>query len=283
MLARTSLDSRIHLVPMGHTLLRSTYPLLATLLLTGLAHLGHAADTPVVTVFAAASTTVALNEIATAYGMRTNVRITCSFGGSSLLAKQIESGAPADVFISADQKWMDYLEKKQYLASGTRIDLLGNSLMIVTPVAKPLAVTVEPGFAFAASFTGRLAVGDPTHVPVGIYAMEAFTALGWWQALEARLAPAADVRGALKLVEMGEADAGVVYATDAKISAKVTVAAAIPPQLHTAIRYPAALTVKSTPAAAAFLAYLRGPAARAVFARAGFSDPGAAAAPVAAP
>ena len=261
----------------------SPLPLLASPLLTVLAQLGHAADTSAVTVFAAASTTAAMNEIAISYAERTSKRVICSFGGSSLLAKQIEHGAPADLFLSADQQWMDYLEEKQALASGTRIDLLGNSLVIVTPVAKPLAVTVEPGFAFAASFTGRMAVGDPTHVPVGIYAKEAFTALGWWQALEARLAPAADVRGALKLVEMGEADVGVVYATDAKISAKVAVAAAIPPQLHTAIRYPAALTVKSTPAAAAFLAYLRGPAARAVFARAGFSDPGAPAVPVALP
>ena len=256
-------------------MLRSPGDLLATLLLIGLAHRGLAAEPPVVTVFAAASTTAALSEIATTYETSTRVRISCSFGGSALLAKQIDNGAPADVFISADQKWMDYLERKRAIVTTTRKDLLGNSLVIITPIEKPLAVRIEPGFAFANSFAGRLAVGDPTNVPVGIYAKEAFTALGWWDALVARLAPAADVRAALKLVEMGEADAGVVYATDAKASTKITVVATIPAQYHTAIRYPVALTTTANPAASAFLNYLRGPAARAIFTKRGFTDPAA--------
>lgn len=242
------------------------------LILFGVTH-GSAADTPAITIFAAASTTEAVQAAAKAYEAARHVPVICSFGSSSTLAKQIEQGAPADLFLSADEKWMDYLAGKQAIVGGSRVDLLANELVLIAPVGKPLTVTIEKGFPIATAFSGRLAIGDPTNVPAGIYAKDAFTQLGWWDALSARLAPTADVRAALKLVELGEVDAGVVYATDAKASTKVTVAAVIPAQFHKPIRYPVALTTTAQPAAAAFLVYLQGPAARALFTQAGFTAP----------
>lgn len=232
-----------------------------------------------ITVFAAASTTDTMQAVAKAYEAERHVTVTCSFASSSTLAKQIENGAPADLFLSADQKWMDHLAKKQAIVAASRVDLLANTLVLVAPVGKAAKVTVEKGFAIGEAFSGRLAIGDPTNVPAGIYAKEAFTNLGWWEALSGRLAPAADVRAALKLVELGETDLGVVYATDAKASAKVTTLAAIPEALHVPIRYPIALTTMAKPAAAAFLVYLQSPAGRAVFIQAGFSIPAAASTP----
>ena len=226
-----------------------------------------------VTIFAAASTTDAVQALATSYEASSGIRVTCSFAASSTLAKQIENGAPADLFLSADQQWMDHLATRQAIAPASRVDLLANSLVFIAPTGRTPAITVEQGFAIGAAFAGRLAIADPASVPAGRYAKEAFTRLGWWDVLSSRLAPAADVRAALKLVELGEADLGVVYATDAKASAKVTVVAAIPEALHTPVRYPIALTATAKPAAAAFLAHLQGEAARAVFTAAGFSIP----------
>lgn len=231
----------------------------------------RAADT--ITIFAAASTTDTVQALAKAYAAERGVHVTCSFASSSTLAKQIENGAPADVFLSADQTWMDYLVMKQAIVPTSRVDLLANSLVFIAATGKSPSITVEQGFAIADAFSGRLAIGDPTNVPAGIYAKEAFSALGWWEVLSTRLAPVADVRAALTLVELGEADLGVVYATDAKASAKVGVVAAIPQHLHTPIRYPVALTTTAKPAAAAFLAYLQSAAGRAVFTAAGFSIP----------
>jgi molybdate transport system substrate-binding protein len=228
-----------------------------------------------VTVFAAASTTDVLQAVAKQYEAERGVKIVCSFASSSTLAKQIENGAPADLFLSADQKWMDYLAQRQAIVPASRVDLLGNVLVFVAPAGKSPVITVEPGFAIAGAFNGRLALGDPTNVPVGMYAKEAFTKLGWWEVLSGRLAPTADVRAALKLVELGEVDLGVVYVTDAKASAKVGVVATIPEALHTPVRYPIALTTTAKPAAAAFLVYLRSDAGRAVFTAAGFTIPAA--------
>ncbi len=227
-----------------------------------------------ITVFAAVSTTETMKVVAKTYEQTHQLTVVCSFASSSTLAKQIEQGAPADVFLSADAKWMDYLAERQALAIGSRSDLLGNELVIIAPRGQSLAITPEKGFAIAAAFSGRLAIGDPTHVPAGIYTKEAFVRLGWWDALSERLAPMADVRAALKLVELGEADAGVVYATDAKASNKVSVVAVIPSALHQPIRYPLALTVTAKPAAQEFLTYLHSPAAMVVFSAAGFTIPG---------
>ncbi len=224
-------------------------------------------------VFAAVSTSGPLEAIARDYEAATGVAVTCSFASSSTLAKQIAAGAPADLFLSADQGWMDYLAERAAIVAASRVDLLANDLVLVTPVDRPLAVRVDKNFAFAASFAGRIALGDPTNVPAGIYAREAFVALGWWDALAGRLAPTADVRAALKLVELGEVEVGVVYATDAKASAKVVIAATIPSDLHTPIRYPVALTVAAKPTAAAFLAHLLGEEAHARFREAGFAFP----------
>lgn len=230
-----------------------------------------------ITIFAAASTTDTVQALAKQYEAERGVRVTCSFASSSTLAKQIDNGAPADLFLSADQTWMDYLAKKQAIVPASRVDLLANTLVLIAPAGKSPAITLEKSFVIGAAFTGRLAIGDPTNVPAGIYAKEAFTALGWWETLSGRLAPAVDVRAALKLVELGEADLGVVYATDAHASAKATatiaVVATIPQNLHTPIRYPIALTTAAKPAAAEFLVYLQSEAGRAVFTAAGFSVP----------
>jgi molybdate transport system substrate-binding protein len=228
-----------------------------------------------ITVFAAASTTETVQAVARAYEEARHVHVVCSFASSATLAKQIEQGAPADLFLSADGKWMDYLAQRQAIVPASRSDLLANALVLISPAARPVAAMTEKGFPIAGAFTGRLAIGDPASVPAGIYAKEAFTALGWWPALEGRLAPTADVRAALKLVELGECDLGVVYATDARASSAVAVVATVPAGLHAPIRYPVALTATASPAAAAFLAYLREPAAQAVFTRAGFAIPDA--------
>ena len=230
-----------------------------------------------ITVFAAASTTDTMQAAAKAYEAEQHVRVVCSFASSSTLAKQIEQGAPADLFLSADEKWMDYLAKRQAIAPASRVDLLANSLVLIAPPGKAPVITVAKGFAIGAAFTGRLAIGDPSNVPAGIYAKEAFTRLGWWDALAGRLAPAADVRAALRLVELGEADLGVVYATDARGDAKVVLVAAIPQDLHAPIRYPLALTATAKPAAAAFATWLQTAPARRIFTDAGFGVPAAAA------
>ena len=164
-----------------------------------------------------------------------------SFGGSSTLAVQIENGAPADLYLSADRKWMDYLEARSVLEQGTRVDLLGNSLVIVAPKGEGFKVDIRKDFDFPGSFTGRLAVADPSHVPAGVYARQALQWLGWWDALADRLAPATDVRGALVYVARGECSAGIVYATDAAASPKVEVVAVLPAESHEAIVYPAGI------------------------------------------
>jgi molybdate transport system substrate-binding protein len=229
-----------------------------------------------ITVFAAASTSETVRTVAADYEAARHVTVRCCFASSSILARQIEQGAPADIFLSADGQWMDYLATRKAIVAASRVDLLANGLVLIAPVGKPLMVTVEKGFRIGDAFSGRLAIGDPTNVPAGIYAKEAFTHLGWWEALSPRLAPTADVRAALKLVELGEVDAGVVYATDAKASTRVVVAATIPARCHQPIRYPVALVTTAKPAAVAFLAHLQGPVAWAVFARAGFTAPTAA-------
>ncbi len=226
-----------------------------------------------ITIFAAASTADTLQVAVTAYELERHVHVVCSFASSSTLAKQIEQGAPADLFLSADETWMDWLAQRQAIAPASRVDLLGNRLVLIAPAGTAPAITVEKGFAIGAAFRGRLAIGDPSNVPAGVYAKEAFIRLGWWDALVGRLAPAADVRAALRLVELGEADLGVVYATDIRGDAKVVQVAGIPPDLHAPIRYPLALTATAKPAAAVFATWLQGAVARKIFNAAGFTTP----------
>ncbi|MXW79484.1 MAG: molybdate ABC transporter substrate-binding protein [Gemmatimonadetes bacterium] len=187
-------------------------------------------------VFAAASLSSALSEIATHYeGMRLSV------ASSSTLAKQIAAGAPADIYFSANAEWMDYLQTRQHIEQDTRVDLLGNALVVIAPREEPFSVRWTRDFDFASAFAGRLALGNPDHVPAGQYARQALEALGWWPALKTRTAPAPDVRAALVYVERGECAVGLVYATDAAQSDRVITIATVPDSLHRPIVYPAAI------------------------------------------
>ncbi len=234
-----------------------------------------AAAEPEVVVFAAASTTNAVTEIGAMYEARQLGRITLSFASSSTLAKQIDNGAPADVYISANKKWMDYLEKKHLLNSGSRVDLLSNRIVLIVPVDSTIKkIDVSPGFSLVTALGGeeRLSIGDPDHVPAGTYGRKALENLGSWNSLKDRLAPMKDVRAALVLVERNEAPIGLVYATDAAISSKVRVAATFPLDSHPPIVYPVA-TIADGKAAEAkkFLSFLKSSDARKVFEKYGFS------------
>lgn len=225
------------------------------------------------TMFAAASLTEALRDVAALWAQSGRAPVRLSFGSSSTLARQIEQGAPANLFASADELWADYLAKKGLLAEGTRTPLLGNQLVLIVPSATPRSIVIAPGLDLAALLgpNGRLATGDPKHVPVGIYAEQALRTLGAWDAVAPRLARTEDVRAALLLVERGEAPAGIVYATDAAATKGVMVAGIFPDTTHAPISYPFAITrAGDTPEARAFLQFLGTPAARAVFAARGF-------------
>lgn len=226
-----------------------------------------------VTVFAAASLTTALQNVANRYREEGGGPIRFSFAASSTLAKQIESGAQADLFIAADEAWMDYLETRNLIDRSTRANRLGNTLVLITPGVRPVSVAIEPGFPLAAMLgEGRLATGDPAHVPVGRYAQQALTSLGVWAAVERKLARADNVRAALLLVERGEAPFGIVYATDAAASAKVHVAGTFPAALHAPIRYPMAILAgRNRREVQRLYAFLGSPPALEAFRRAGFT------------
>ena len=225
------------------------------------------------TVFAAASLTDAMKDVSVQWAKDGHQPLRMSFGASSTLARQIEQGAPANLFASADEKWMDYLADKKLIVTDTRKDLLGNDLVLVVPADKPQHVTIGPDFNLLALLgpNGRLATGDPAHVPVGIYAEQALKKLGMWDAVSPRLARTDDVRAALLLVERGEAPAGIVYATDAAVSTGVMIAGVFPASSHDPVSYPFAV-VKSgdTPEARALMTFLAGPEARAIFDKRGF-------------
>ena len=226
-----------------------------------------------VLVFAAASTTNALDEIAVLFQAKGLGTVKGAYASSSTLAKQIEQGAPADVFLSADQQWASYLDQRKLLEAGTLSSLLGNELVLVAPSdAQTPSITIDKNLDFAALLgTGRLSTGDPDHVPVGLYAKQALENLGQWQAVEPKLARADSVRTALSFVERGEAPYGIVYASDAVVSKKVKVVARFPSNLHDPVIYPVALIAgRASPAAKAYLEFLRSPAAKEVFAKYGF-------------
>jgi molybdate transport system substrate-binding protein len=231
------------------------------------------AHSQALTVFAAASLTDAMKDVSALWAKDGHAEPVMSFGSSSTLARQIEQGAPANVFASADEQWMDYLAKKDMIAPGTRRSLLGNDLVLIVPASNPVHVTIGPGFDLAALLGpgGHLAVGDPAHVPVGLYAKQALTKLGLWDSIAPRIAAAADVRSGMLLVERGEAPAGIVYRTDAAVSKGVAIAGAFPESSHDPVTYPfAAVKSGDTPEARAFLAFLATPAAREVWIRRGF-------------
>ena len=248
-------------------------PGLLGLLAAVLIALAGPARAETVTVFAAASMTSVLDALAPAYQARTGVRVVTSYAGSSALAKQVVAGAPADVLISANPQWMDHVQEKGALVPGTRRDLAGNALVLIAPAGTTWTLAVGAGFPLAEHLgTGRLAMGDPDHVPAGIYGKAALEHLGVWARVRGRVAPMANVRAALALVERGEAPAGIVYRTDAAITPRVRVVDAFPPDSHPPIRYPAALVAgHDRQAARDFLAHLFSAEAAAVFRRFGFT------------
>ncbi|QWG18087.1 molybdate ABC transporter substrate-binding protein [Bradyrhizobium sediminis] len=225
------------------------------------------------TVFAAASMKNALDEVDAAYTARSGIRIVASYAASSALAKQIEQGAPADVFVSADTDWMDYAIAKKTINEPTRVNLLGNSIVLIAPKESKLdKVAIGPGFDLSKlAGDGRIATGDVKAVPSGKYARAALEKLGAWQAAEPKFAMAENVRAALTLVARGEAPLGIVYATDAKVEPGVKIVGAFPADSHPAIIYPVAATATARPQAAEYLAFLRSPAAKAIFEKYGFS------------
>ena len=222
-----------------------------------------------VTVFAAASLTTAVGEVFEDEG---SPDASLSFAASSVLARQIDAGAPADLFLSANRAWMDFLEQRGRIDTATRLDLLANRLAVVAPAGSGLDVEIAGDFDFPGSFGGRLALGNPDHVPAGMYARQALVQLGWWPRLEPRLAPAPDTRAALVFVERGACSAGIVYTTDAAASGRIEVAAEIPDSLHEPILYPAAVVAgRDSPQVRAAIARLLSPAAARIFRRHGFT------------
>ena len=224
------------------------------------------------TVFAAASMKNALDEIDAAYTAKSGVKITVSYAASSALAKQIEQGAPADVFISADTDWMDYAIGKKTINEPSRVNLLGNSIVLITPKDSKIEnVNIGAGLDLAKlAGDGKIATGDVKSVPVGKYAKAALEKLGSWQAVETKFAMAESVRAALTLVARGEAALGIVYSTDAKVEPGVKVVGTFPADSHPAIIYPVAATTTAKPETTDYLAFLRSTAAKAILEKYGF-------------
>lgn len=224
-------------------------------------------------VFAAASLTTALRDIAQDWHQQGHPAPVQSFASSSTLARQIEEGAQANIFASADEKWMDWVQQRGLILPATRRDLLSNRLVLVVPKDRARRITIGPGLDLASLLgkDGRLAVGNPSNVPAGIYAKQALQHLGLWRQAEPRLARAENVRQALLLVERGEAPAGIVYATDAAVAPNLVVAGVFPAGSHAPITYPFAIVKGGdTPQAHFYLDFLAGPQARAAFTRQGF-------------
>jgi molybdate transport system substrate-binding protein len=239
--------------------------------------LGRAQDVPL-TVFAAASLQDGLKALEPAWRAAApgNPPLRLAFAASSALARQLEQGAPADLFMSADEPWMDWAQQRNLIVPETRISPLGNALVLVAPADTPLPpMTLARDINLAALLGagGRLAVGDPAHVPAGIYARQALTWMGQWAALGPRLARAESVRAGLLLVERGEAPLGIVYATDALASRRVKLLGRFPAESHTPVTYPCAVTRRAAdnPRARALLGFLSGPAAAPTWRELGFT------------
>ena len=230
----------------------------------------HAQD---VVVFAAASLKNALDDAAHNFEQQGGTPVKISYAASSQLAKQIESGAPADIFISADLAWMDYLQKRNLIEPASRRKLLGNRLVLVAPAGSGMKVDIKPDFDLVGLLKGgRLAMADPDTVPAGKYGKAALEKLGIWQSVAPHVAGAENVRAALLYVDRKETPLGIVYATDAAADPKVEIAAVFPEDTHPPIIYPAALTAASkNPAATKFLAFIESQAARPAFEKPGFT------------
>lgn len=224
-----------------------------------------------VTVFAAASLKNAMDDVIAAFTARTHFPARASYGASSALARQIEQGAPGDVFVSADIDWMDYLARKNLIAPGSRTDLLSNHLALIAPADSKIRLRLGPGMPLAAALgAGRLAVAGPD-VPAGRYAQASLTALGVWPSVQGKLARAESVRAALAFVARGETPLGIVYDTDARVEPKVRIIGLFLDPTHSPIIYPAApIRASRNPNAPAFMRFLRGRDAAAIFRRYGF-------------
>jgi molybdate transport system substrate-binding protein len=244
-----------------------------TILGVGGRHCLAAETAPPIVVFAAASLSDALQETARAYERKTGQTITPSFAASSALARQIEAGSPADLFISADEEWMDYLAKHQLINAGSRKDLLSNRLILIAPASSTVKLKIASGFALAAALgAGRLALADPDSVPAGRYARAALTSLKVWDTVTGKLAPAENVRAALAFVARNEAPLGIVYETDALREREVRVVDTFPADSHPPIVYPIALTAQAKSAAAGFVEFLQGAQGMEIFSRHGFKS-----------
>jgi molybdate transport system substrate-binding protein len=244
----------------------------ALTILSGSVHSSALAQDKTLTVFAAASMKNALDDIDTAYTAKTGVRIIASYAASSALAKQIEQGAPADIFASADSDWMDYATGRKNINEPTRVNLLGNAIVLIAPKDSKIDhVTIGPGFDLAKlAGDGRIATGDVKAVPVGKYAKAALEKLGAWTAAEPKFAMAENVRAALTLVSRGEAALGIVYSTDARVEPGVKIVGTFPADSYPAIVYPVAATTTAKPEVADYLAFLRSSTAKGIFEKYGF-------------
>jgi molybdate transport system substrate-binding protein len=241
-------------------------------ILLGAAWSPVAAQEKSLTVFAAASMKNALDDIDAAYTAKTGVKIVASYAASSALAKQIEQGAPADVFVSADTDWMDYAVSRKTINEPTRVNLLGNSIVLIAPKDSRIDnVAIAQGFDLAKlAGDGKIATGDVKAVPVGKYAKAALEKLGAWQAAEPKFAMAESVRAALTLVARGEAVLGIVYSTDAKVEPGVKIVGTFPADSHPPIIYPVAATTTAKPETSDYLAFLRSTTAKTILEKYGF-------------
>jgi molybdate transport system substrate-binding protein len=244
--------------------------LLASFIAAGVAAglaLPAAAQERSITVFAAASMKNALDDVNAAFTKATGIKVTASYAASSALARQLEQGAPADIFASADLEWMDYSSQRKTIKDDTRVNLLGNKLVVIAPKdSKITEVKVGSGSALANAIgDGRISIGEVNSVPAGKYAKSALMKLGTWTLVEKKLAMADNVRAAMALVARGEAVLGIVYETDAKLEPKVKVVGAFPADSHQPITYPVAATANARPEAAAYLTFLRSGIAKTVF------------------
>jgi len=238
------------------------------------ASLANAEDRkPELLVFAAASLTNVLGELSPTWEKESGVTVKLSFAASSVLARQIEAGGQADVFVSADQEWMDYLQSRNLIDKASRRNLVGNRLVLIAPADSKLALEIAPGFKLAAALgDGRLATGDPDTVPVGRYARSALTTLGVWDEVQDRLVRADNVRSAMMFVSRGEVPLGIVYTTDALVDTKVRVVDTFPENAHAPITYPGAVMKAAKPQAAAYLDFLSSAAARETWKKSGFTE-----------
>jgi molybdate transport system substrate-binding protein len=223
-------------------------------------------------VFGAASLKNALDDANAQYQRDTGRKVVVSYGASSALAKQIENGAPADIFISADLDWMDYVAEHKLVKPESRFNLLGNKLVLVAPADSRINLTIAPNFPLAQALgNDRLAMADPAAVPAGKYGKAALEALGVWSSVSRKIAPAQDVRITLLLVARGEAPLGIVYQTDAAADKGVKIIGAFPESTHPPIIYPIAVTTASThPAASVYIGFLKSPSAKPAFEKQGF-------------